>query len=434
MGMQLKIYSSLVFCILLIACRTETSWEKWTENHIRPLSSLDEQNYEDLYFLDNLLVGKTFVILGEETHGEKATVEYKLRLIRYLNQKLGYKILLAEGLNFYTYTNDSSLIKENASLQYLRSDVFSSIYKSLSDSFLLFGIDTNQSLYTQSFIDSLRQFVLQIENDNFSIDWEKMNQANRVLYELRNTAIYSESELYQRLRKADSLIINLQSVENFLSTILASNTDIFLSKLWMQKIKNRICELKDYQLTAENRFLHKKFTLDSLSRKAIALRDRQMAENIRWIKSVYPDDKFIVWTATVHGLKSYNVLEEPHRTRFNYRKSLRSYLDDWFPGQTYTIAFNDYEGSIDDGKQLKGTLPIPSVESLESVMNRYYPFSFIDFSSCRDSLLIKRNFKANLMGGEKEGAWMQAVDGVLFIRKQTPLLNIKNKRVDQLIR
>ncbi len=249
-----------------------------------------------------------------------------------------------------------------------------------------------------------------------------MNQMNRELHEYRGAVIRTESELYTLFRKTDSLIINLQSVENILSdTFDISYTNVFRSKLWAQKIKNRICELKDFRLMAESMFLHKKFMLDSLTRKAISLRDRQMAENIRWIKSVYPDDKFIIWTATVHSLKSYDVLGEPHCARFSYRKSLRSCLDDWFPGQTYTLAFNDYEGNVDDGKQLSGKLPIPSIESFESAVNRYYPFSFIDFSSCRDSSLIKKCFKANLMGGEKEGAWMQAVDGVLFIRKQTPL-------------
>lgn len=417
MGRKLKTYKYLIFCILLFACQTDTSWEKWTKNHIRPLYPPYEKNYDDLRFLDNLLSGKNFVILGEETHGEKVTTEYKIRLIHYLNKKLGYKILLSEGLNFYTkIKNDSSFLKKYTSLKYLHSDIFSPIYKLMSDSFLLLGIDTNQNLYARTFIDSLHLFMQNHKKENLSIDWNKMNQTNIYLYDHRNTLKTSQLELHDFLQKTESLIIDLQLTERILS-----DTFIFSQKQWTQKIKNRICELKDYQLIAQNLFLHKKFTIDSTSRKAIFLRDKQMAENIKWIKSVYPNEKFIIWSATVHGMKSYDIMKDPHRSRFNYRKSLRSYLDDWFPGQTYTIAFNDYKGNINDGKQLKGSLPTPSDRSLESVMNEYYPFSFIDFSCCNDTSITNQHFKANLVGGEKEGAWMQAVDGILFIQQQYPL-------------
>ncbi len=433
MGGKRYISGWLLGSLLFIACQTENTWETWVEKNIRPLSPPETTANNDLYFLDTLLADKPLVILGEETHGEGSTTEYKLRLIRYLNQKLGYNVLLMEGLNFYAGSIENKDLSaaetatRNSSLSVLRSEKFSPVYTWVADSVLqLKGIDTNQTPITPLFIDSLQDYISHTTRDNFSMDWDNMSALNHYLYNRRNAVPASETELKNLFLKTDSLIQDLQIAERYLSgtgdNTLRSNKNSYNTlRRWLQNIENRICELQDFRLTAESLYLNKQFVLDSLTRTSIAKRDRQMAENIRWMKTMYPDEKFIIWTATVHGLKSYDTFSDEHRSRFNYRKPLRGYLDEWFPGQTYTIAFNDYEGSVNDGKRLKGTLPVPSPGSLEAVMNRYYPYSFIDFSACRDSSLIDNKFKANLVGGEKEGSWMQAVDGVLFIRQQTPL-------------
>ena len=421
MGRREKIFGLLAVCLLGWACVAGSSWQEWTEFTLRPLSPPDEEDYRDLRFLDTLLAGKTFLILGEETHGEEVTTAYKVRLIRYLNRQRGYTVLLTEGLNFHTPAT-AAAAKENASLAYLGSDLFSPFYEEQSERFRVWGIDTNPDASSRSFIDSLHHAVSQAGTADFPVDWEEMKKMNTFLHDSRNQVPASSASLQIRLRQADELIVALRAVGDVLLNGSDGNdSSAFERKWWVQKIDNRICELEDFRLSAQNLFLHKGFAMDSLSRRAISLRDRQMAENIRWIKSMYPDEKFIIWVATVHGMTSYGLLEEPHRSRFSYRKSLRSWLDEWFPGQTYTLAFNDYRGAVDDGKQLQGELPTPSAGSLEAVLNSHYAFSFVDFSTCRDSLLTGQPFKASLVGGEKEGRWMQAVDGVLFIRQQRPL-------------
>lgn len=422
MGRREKIFVLLVGCLFSLAWTGGSSWQEWSESTLRRLSPPDEEDYRDLCFLDTLLAGKTFLILGEETHGEEITTAYKVRLIRYLNRQLGYTVLLTEGLNFHTPAT-AAAAKENASLAYLGSDLFSPFYEEQSERFRVWGIDTNPDASSRSFIDSLHHVVSQAGTADFPVDWEEMKKMNTFLHDSRNQVPASSASLQIRLRQADELIVALRAVGDVL--LNGSDSSAFEQKWWVQKIDNRICELEDFRLSAQNLFLHKEFTMDSLSRRAISLRDRQMAENIRWIKSMYPDEKFIIWVATVHGMTSYGLLEEPHRSRFGYRRSLRSWLDEWFPGQTYTLAFNDYRGTVDDGKQLQGELPTPSAGSLEAVLNRHYAFSFVDFSTCRDSLLTGQPFKASLVGGEKEGRWMQAVDGVLFIRQQKPLYKQK---------
>lgn len=422
MGRREKIFVLLVGCLFSLAWTGGSSWQEWSESTLRRLSPPDEEDYRDLCFLDTLLAGKTFLILGEETHGEEVTTAYKVRLIRYLNRQLGYTVLLTEGLNFHTPAT-AAAAKENASLAYLGSDLFLPFYEQPPERFRLWGIDTNPDASSRSFIDSLHHAVSQAGTADFPVDWEEMKKMNTFLHDYRNQVPASSASLQIRLRQADELITALRRVGD--SLLNGSDSSAFERKWWVQKIDNRICELEDFRLSAQNLFLHKEFTMDSLSRRAISLRDRQMAENIRWIKSMYPDEKFIIWVATVHGMTSYGLLEEPHRSRFGYRRSLRSWLDEWFPGQTYTLAFNDYRGAVDDGKQLQGELPTPSAGSLEAVLNRHYAFSFVDFSTCRDSLLTGQPFKASLVGGEKEGRWMQAVDGVLFIRQQKPLYKQK---------
>ena len=129
MGRREKIFGLLAVCLLGWACVAGSSWQEWTESTLRPLSPPDEEDYRDLRFLDTLLAGKTFIILGEETHGEEVTTAYKVRLIRYLNRQRGYTVLLTEGLNFHTPAT-AAAAKENASLAYLGSDLFSPFTKS----------------------------------------------------------------------------------------------------------------------------------------------------------------------------------------------------------------------------------------------------------------------------------------------------------------
>ena len=51
----------------------------------------------DLIFLKEVLKDKRIVLLGEQSHGDGATFEAKVRLIKFLHQELGFTILSFES-------------------------------------------------------------------------------------------------------------------------------------------------------------------------------------------------------------------------------------------------------------------------------------------------------------------------------------------------
>ena len=186
--------------------------------------------------------------------------------------------------------------KENASLAYLGSDLFSPFYEEQSERFRVLGIDTNPDASSRSFIDSLHHAVSQAETADFPVDWEEMKKMITFLHDSRNQVPASSASLQIRLRQADELITALHKVgDSLLNGSDGNDSSAFERKWCVQKIDNRICELEDFRLSVQNLFLHKGFAMVSLSRRAISLRVRKMGENFRWIKSMYRDEKYIIW-------------------------------------------------------------------------------------------------------------------------------------------
>ena len=61
-----------------------------------PDSSIND-DYSDLEFLVQELVGKNIVVLGEALHYDGSTFRIKTRIIKFLHEKLGFNMLLFEG-------------------------------------------------------------------------------------------------------------------------------------------------------------------------------------------------------------------------------------------------------------------------------------------------------------------------------------------------
>ncbi|NPD47539.1 erythromycin esterase family protein [Lentimicrobium sp. S6] len=72
----------------------------WTENihqFTTPILSLKSQDYSDLDFLEPLLKGKPYVFIGESSHEVNEYYLLRNRLVQYLYQELGYKVVAIEA-------------------------------------------------------------------------------------------------------------------------------------------------------------------------------------------------------------------------------------------------------------------------------------------------------------------------------------------------
>lgn len=71
---------------------------RWVRANARPLRPLtDTTDFTDLAFLDTALRGKRIVQLGESSHGVAEYSMAKVRLVRYLHERLGFNLIVFEG-------------------------------------------------------------------------------------------------------------------------------------------------------------------------------------------------------------------------------------------------------------------------------------------------------------------------------------------------
>ena len=71
------------------------SWFAINADIVRSLT--EDQNFSDLAFMAQVLEEKPLVMLGESSHGVKEYSQAKVRMIKYLHEKLGYNVLAFES-------------------------------------------------------------------------------------------------------------------------------------------------------------------------------------------------------------------------------------------------------------------------------------------------------------------------------------------------
>ncbi|MDT8998869.1 erythromycin esterase family protein [Paucibacter sp. APW11] len=118
---------------------TATTWQSW------PLADADQlDDFSDLAPLGQALAGVQVLGLGEQTHGAHEEFAYKLRLLRYLHEKLGFDLLLLES-GFYDIGRISAAMARGESLDDLApGNVFFMYAKSAEGRDLLRYVDQRQ--------------------------------------------------------------------------------------------------------------------------------------------------------------------------------------------------------------------------------------------------------------------------------------------------
>ena len=68
----------------------------------------------DYSFLENVIKSKKIVLLGEQSHGDGATFDEKVEIVKYLHEKMGYNTIVFES-GFYDHYKAFKQYSENKS-------------------------------------------------------------------------------------------------------------------------------------------------------------------------------------------------------------------------------------------------------------------------------------------------------------------------------
>jgi erythromycin esterase-like protein len=157
-----------------------------------------------------------------------------------------------------------------------------------------------------------------------------------------------------------------------------------------------------------------------------SLRDRQMADNLRWLASRHPERKIVVWSLTVHVARDLDELDASDpavRARLGRMSALGDAVGETFGDAAYAIGVTAAVGRNATPYRAPVELLPPTRGSFEDLMARAgFGAAFVDLRRPgRGGDWLRRPLVAKpVTYVEMLGRWPRHLDGLLFVREMQP--------------
>jgi erythromycin esterase-like protein len=269
-----------------------------SELTIISLEDKTSQNPYDLESLRELIADMRIVLLGEQTHGDGATFDAKVELIKFLHDELGFDIVVFES-PFY------ALYKANKLSENIKNN-----YDLLNES--VFGTWSNTKQYQQL-----------LEYKASTIDTK--NPLEFAGFDLQEWGLFEEHyfEDVKSLFKRNHLVLEDSTIEILKETILGGSDYIVSNEIDSINFYNayeqvmsgfKQCNQKNEQVqilrqTLVSKLAEVEYVADMIKGKEEVVqnpRDLQMAMNLIFLAELYPDKKIIGWGASYHFANEVN--------------------------------------------------------------------------------------------------------------------------------
>ena len=308
----------------------------------------NNENYSDYSALKELLKDVEIVMLGEQSHGEATAYETKFKLIKYLHKELGFDLLVFES-GFYDAQKAWELIEEGMPVREAMGHSISFIWSTTKDliplaeyieenkvdqPLKLLGFDSQ--FYTNCskkyFLSDLSNYLEKTDGTILKTsEWKHLKENLNYSFKLE------KKKLKKNQPELDTIYLN-HLVQKLTQLPSDDQTDF-----WIQTLKSVKIHLSDFILGTDDR-------------------DKQMAENLIWIKEKYPNSKIICWGATSHFL--YNSTEVRMKNPIiqllagNYLKKnprMGNFVKERYGDKVFTIGFTAFQGhyGLDKRKKIK---------------------------------------------------------------------------------
>lgn len=378
---------------------------------IRTINPRDT-NFADLEFLVPILESKRVVLLGEQEHGDGAAFLAKTRLIKFLNKRLGFKVVAFETPFYSTITTWDKFLSGQASIDEVAKSL---VYKQWSSSLEmepLFELAKNKEIqlagFDLSYIkkNEYEQYIRCIDSLIQKTNGDENLKFKSILTDLLTKGISFIPEESDQKLFVDKLNVAIDRIDS-----LNDGSSLF----WKQELRNLIA-------LGTGRWLNDAHTRQNWWSSG-NFRDKQMAENIFWLlNSKYPDEKIIVWSANYHIANnvSTEVVKEKYFNNVN-AISMGEHLKTRMSADIYSLGILSYSGVrtiIEDNFENHEMKP-RSKSSFETFLSSSgYEYSFSNFNSCVGTQKFKM---AGFFHYELLGNWTKVFDGVFFINRMTPI-------------
>jgi erythromycin esterase len=450
-------------CFLLLAAlcalltwpaAAQSRTKQYVQTHLAPIASIDPYYADnaDLAAFGQAIGSARIVMLGEQDHGDGATMQAKTRLVKYLHEQKGFNVLAFEGDMFSLNQGWEQLAATpDAQAAFLHDNIY--FYWSLCQ-------QCDQLLYQyvpQTTRSATPLRITGFDNQFYNPYSQQHFPAYLHAYLTKQQLPFLRSPTYQQFFRpfVDTLLVST----NFITGSLDLDNPYQGRAIRDKQAKLRRFEACLDTLTSQllpstspgaERFDQLLLpNLRALAQESAAysedhnttyrVRDARMAANLDWLANTkFAGEKIIVWAASAHVATSktsdyliQGKFSPEQKARIQANLDAVPPLGRMFTGQarnrqqTYVVGFVSHAGtSKRTVVRTATTLPPPPRNSLESWLPSGLAYAFLDWQPLRAQQAGRAPEYVAMQGLHHQQAlfadWPQFFDGLFYIRTMTP--------------
>ena len=409
----MKIILILTLIISTFSASGQNDIKKYVARNTNIIKTIqpDSLVFSDLEGVGRAIGDSRIVMLGEQDHGDAPTFLAKTRLIKYLHEQKGFNVLAFED-DFYTFNQGWDVLnkqKQNINA-FLKDNLYSIWSQCKQAENLLYS-------YIPSSVRNSAPLIITGFDSQLGSSYAEKNLKKFVDSFLKDQQIaFTEINVYGSffLPFIDSALTSTD-INKHLK--FGSYIDIIMEQLPKKELTFEMMILKNLKVGSLNAVAF--FTK---SNEYLEIRDKQMAENLKWlVQQKYPNEKIIVWAANGHIFKNPELI----KVSTSKRKPMGDFFtqDTELAKSTYIIGFNSRHGIAGRlTNENKYTIMKSGVNSFENWFPETTKFAFVDFKKFRES--YAKSSEYFLMKGIDHSVgfaiWTNIYDGVFYVRDMYP--------------
>jgi erythromycin esterase len=368
--------ATLVIAALLTSSvlgQGHSAWIAWARDHHRPIASLTSpagDDFADLAFLNDVLGTRRLVQLGESGHGVAEFNQVKVRLIKFLHERMGFDVIAFESGVFECFAANAH---PGSAAQMLAASIFG-----------VWATEEVRELfdYIKATQATERPLVLAgFDSQNSSTNNGAQQRPaffRRVIATIDPTyadsVAASDAEMLGRFSQGPQGVKAHEAGMLEFYEGLAGYLEENLARLMEAAPGDPSPKIAYRSAWSMVRFVRQIVASVDRPSEVTGIRDPAMADNLTYLaREVYPDKKILVWAHNFH-------IRHDNASTVSGVATMGTWIKERFRDELYTIGLYMDRGTAAQNNRTVYSIAPASVNSMEWVLASVGPSAlFIDF-------------------------------------------------------